>query len=148
MKVLLAASEVAGFAKTGGLADVVGSLPLALTRRGHECAVILPLYRSALETVPTPEPTEHVLRIPVGNKEVAGRLWRSTLRDSEVPVFLVGQPDYFERDDPARGRGLYQMTTSQGEKRDYPDNCARFVFFCRAVLEAICLLDYWPDVLH
>ena len=46
-KVLLAASEVVGFAKTGGLADVTGSLPRALARRGHTCAVIMPLYRCA-----------------------------------------------------------------------------------------------------
>ena len=44
--ILIAASEVIGFAKTGGLADVSGYLPLALRRRGHPVAVIMPLYRS------------------------------------------------------------------------------------------------------
>src|SRR6516164_5390138 len=100
MKVLLAASEVAGFAKTGGLADVVGSLPRALARRGHDCAVILPLYRCA-RTGPIPvEPTEHYFTAPVGKRNVQGRLWRSRLPNSSVPVYLVEQSNYFERDDP------------------------------------------------
>src|SRR6266545_5934206 len=59
VKLLLAASEVVGFAKTGGLADVAGSLPRTLARRGHDCAVLMPLYRGArLGRVPV-TPTEH-----------------------------------------------------------------------------------------
>jgi starch synthase len=145
--VLLAASEVVGFAKTGGLADVAGFLPPALARRGLEVAVILPLYRCARAAPAAPEPTEYVFHVPVGPRTVAGRLWRSTLPDCGVPVYLVEQADYFERDDPALGRGLYQFTHGGG-LRDYPDNCERFVFFCRAVLEALRALDWWPDVLH
>jgi starch synthase len=148
MKVLLAASEVVGFAKTGGLADVAGSLPRALARRGHECAVILPLYASACRAQVAPQPTEHTFTVVIGARSVSGRLWRSTLPGSTIPVYLVGQAAYFERDDPAQGRGLYQWTTPRGDKQDYPDNCERFVFFCRAVLEALRLLDFWPDVLH
>ncbi|TMQ32072.1 MAG: hypothetical protein E6K70_20530, partial [Planctomycetota bacterium] len=60
----------------------------------------------------------------------------------------VEQPAYFERDNPAQGPGLYQLTLPGGQKRDYPDNCERFIFFGRAILEAIRLLDYWPSVLH
>lgn len=147
-KLLFAASEVVGFAKTGGLADVAGSLPRALARRGHSCAVILPLYRSVrLGPLPV-SPTGHTLNIPIGTRTVSGRLWQSTLPDSDVPVFLVEQPDYYERDDPTQGRGLYHFTLPDGQKRDYPDNCERYTFFCRAVLEAIRLLDFWPDVLH
>jgi starch synthase len=152
MKVLLAASEVAGFAKTGGLADVAAALPLALARRGHECAVLLPLYRGTRSAAPL-TPTPHTFKVPVGNQPVAGRLWRSRLptssaEDPVVPVYLVEQPGYFERDDPAAGRGLYTMTGAGGRPADYPDNCERFAFFCRAVLEAPRLLDFWPDVLH
>jgi starch synthase len=148
MKVLLAASEVAGFAKTGGLADVAGSLPRALARRGHDCAVLLPLYRCACTGKVPLERTELTFSVPIGARAVPGRLWRATLPGSDVPVYLVEQPDYFERDDPAQGRGLYQFTLPNGQKRDYPDNCERYLFFCRAVLEALPLLNYWPDVLH
>jgi starch synthase len=142
------ASEVAGFAKTGGLADVAGSLPRALVERGHRGAVFLPLYR-AVRTGPQPiEPTGLNLSVPLGNRLVSGSLWRATLPDSTVPVYLVEQPGYYERDNPALGQGLYQFTLLEGGRRDYPDNCERFVFFCQAVLEALHLLEFWPDVLH
>jgi starch synthase len=147
-RVLLAASEVVGFAKTGGLADVAGSLPRALARHGCECAVILPLYHCVRNGRIPLSPTGLGLSVPIGSRTVTGSLWRAALPESDVPVYLIEQADYFERDDPAHGRGLYQFTLPGGQKRDYPDNCERFIFFCRAVLESIRLLDFWPDVLH
>src|SRR5689334_10730415 len=108
MKVLMAAPEVVGFAKTGGLADVAGSLPRALADLGHECAVWLPLYRCARAADPPPRPTDHTFSVPVGPRQYAARLWQTTLPDSAVPVYLVEQPELFDRDDPAQGRGLYQ----------------------------------------
>ena len=145
LNILVAASEVVGFAKTGGLADVAGSLPTALARRGHRCAVILPLHRSARAASPTP--TEHTFTVPIGDRTVAGRLWRSSL-PGDVPVFLIEQDDYFDRDDPTVARGIYQFMASDGTRKDYLDNCERFVFFNRAVLEVMPHLDSWPDVLH
>ncbi len=148
MKVLLAASEVAGFAKTGGLADVAASLPQALARMGHECAVLLPFYHCTRKATPL-ERTDLAFDVPVAARRVPGRLWRSQLPgDPPVPVYLVEQPAYFDRDDPRMGQGIYQFTLPNGQKADYPDNCERFVFFCRAVLEAVRLLDFRPDVLH
>jgi starch synthase len=147
-RILLAAPEVLGFAKTGGLADVAAALPRALARRGLDCAIVLPLYRCA-RTGPIPvEPTPHRFAVPVGGRAVPGRLWQGRLPGSSVPVYLVEQPDYFDRDDLAEGRGLYQHTLPDGHKRDYPDNCERFIFFCRAVLEAVRLLGFRFDVLH
>jgi len=148
MRILYAASEVAGFAKTGGLADVLASLPSALAQRGHECALILPLYRAIRAGKAPLAPTRLTFTVPLGGRTIEGSLWRSTLPDADVPVYLVEQADFFERDDPASGRGIYQLTLPDGSKRDYPDNSARFVFFCRAVLEAVRLLDFWPDILH
>src|SRR5437763_3178608 len=107
LRVLFAASEVVGFAKTGGLADVAGSLPRALRERGHAVAVILPLYRAIRQRHPV-TPTEIIFTIPLGHRFLPGRLWRTTLPDSDVPAYLVEQPELFERDDPAEGRGLYQ----------------------------------------
>jgi starch synthase len=148
MRCLYVASEVAGFAKTGGLADVAGALPLALAERGHECAVIMPLYR-CIRNGPHPLTTPGLnFGIPIGNRLVRGSLLTSMLPGSRVPLILVEQPDYFERDDPATGAGLYQYTRPNGIRADYGDNCERFVFFNQAVLEAIRLLDFWPDVLH
>jgi starch synthase len=148
MKLLMAASEVLGFAKTGGLADVAGSLPRALAELGHECVAFLPLYRSARDAANTPRATEHSFSVPVGPRQYAARLWRSSLPGSEVPVYLIEQSDFFDRDDPKLGRGLYQFTTPEGQKRDYSDNCSRFIFFSRAVLEALPLIGFWPEILH
>ncbi len=148
LTIVHAASEVVGFAKTGGLADVVGSLPPALARRGHRCLVFLPLYRSARAAPHPLTDTGLTFSVPLRGRPVTGRLYRSALPDADVPVYLVDQPYYFERDDPARGSGLYQYTLPSGQKSDYPDNCERFGFFCRAVLEALPLLGCWPDVLH
>ncbi len=147
MKCLYVASEVTGFAKTGGLADVAAALPPALARLGVDCAIMMPLYGCIRRGPVALEPTEHRFDVPIGDTPVPARIWRARLPDSQVPVFLIEQADYFERVDPAAGKGLYQQTTPAGLK-DYPDNCARFGFFSRAVLEALPRLGYWPDLLH
>src|SRR6185369_13429728 len=54
---------------------------------------------------------------------------------------------FFERDDPSAGRGLYQYS-EHGGKRDYPDNGERYLYFCRAVLEMLPALNFWPDIIH
>lgn len=148
LDVLVAASEVVGFAKTGGLADVAGSLPRALARRGHRCRIILPLYRAVRERGVALQCAGHPFTVPVGGGSVTGRLKMTRWTDPDVTIYFVEQPDYFERDDPKRGTGLYHLTAPDGTRRDYPDNCERFVFFSRAVLESCRLLDWWPDVLH
>jgi starch synthase len=125
--ILLASSEVVGFAKTGGLADVAGYLPLALARRGHPVAVIMPLYRSVRNGKQPIRPTEQILGVPVGRTIIPARLWRSELPDSDVPVFLVENADFFERDDPARGLGIYQRTHPTAASR--LSDTARFTFF-------------------
>jgi starch synthase len=148
MNVLVAASEVVGFAKTGGLADVAGSLPRALEERGHHCVVFLPLYRCSREAQNPPEATDLTVTVPVGGRLVKGQLWRSSLPGSNVTVYLVEQPEYYDRDDPSQGQGLYQYTLTDGSKRDFSDNASRFIFFSRAVLEALPLINFWPEVLQ
>src|SRR5262245_58515989 len=106
MGIVHVASEVVGFSKTGGLADVAGSLPRALARRGHECAVVTPLYRGTRAGKIPLAQTDVTFTVPVGARSVAGKLWKATLPDSSVPVYLIEQADYFERDDPAQVRGL------------------------------------------
>ena len=137
MKILVATSEAVPFAKTGGLADVCGALPIEIARLGHEISVIMPAYRQVYEAGLTIEPTDVQFSIPIGRRMVPGSLARTYLPGSHVPVYLVEQPDYYHRD------GLYQ----QGSE-DYRDNCERFVFFCRAVMESVRLLDLQLDVLH
>lgn len=137
MKILIATSEAVPFAKTGGLADVCGALPVQLEKLGHEPVLFLPAYRQAWSCGIPVEPTGVEFVIPIGSKSVRGSFLKSQLPNSSVPVYLVQQDEYFDRP------GLYQ----EGE-RDYKDNCERFVFFNRAVMEAIRLLDLDVDVLH
>jgi starch synthase len=116
MKILLAASEVAPFAKTGGLADVAGSLPGALHRLGHDVRLFMPLYRTvrAKDFDLCPLDVEPV-------EEIAGvvrraRVWQGRL--SGMPVYFLQQDHYFDRE------GLYG--TPRG---DFSDNAERFGFF-------------------
>jgi starch synthase len=148
MRCLYVASEVSGLAKTGGLADVAAALPQALAERGHDSAILMPLYRCVRQGPHPLTPTGLTFNIPMGKRLIPGSLWKTALPDSPVPVYLVENPGYFERDDASTGRGLYQLTRPDGTRGDYQDNCERFVFFCQATLEAIRLLDFWPDALH
>ena len=137
MNILMVASEAIPFAKTGGLADVVGALPIELSRLGHRVTVMIPAYRQTREANEAIESTEIRLDIPIGNKIVSGGLLRSQLPGSNVPVYLVQQDEYFDRPE------LYRQ-----EGEDYRDNCERFVFFNRAVMESIRLLDLSPNIIH
>ena len=112
------------------MGDVCGSLPLELAKLGHEPVVILPAFRQALNCGRPIEPTGVRFEVPIGRKTVSGTFLRSTLPGDKVPVYLVQQPQYYDRPELYRENG-----------HDYKDNCERFVFFCRAVLEAIRLLD-------
>ncbi|MCA9177677.1 MAG: glycogen synthase GlgA [Planctomycetales bacterium] len=136
MKILLATSEVVPLAKTGGLADVCGALPVALQQEGHQPTVIMPAYRQALESGLPIEQLDLRFDVPIGGKTVSGEVYRTELADG-IPVILVGQSSYFDRN---------QLYREDGE--DYPDNCERFVFFSRAVMELIRLLELKPDIVH
>jgi len=137
VNILLATSEAVPFAKTGGLADVCGALPIELARLGHRPAVILPAYRKVRYCGMSIEPLGIDFIVPIGSKMVTGHLLRSSMPGCDVPVYLVQQDQYFDRD---------QLYGADG--KDYIDNCERFVFFCRAVLESIRLLDLPVEVIH
>ncbi|MDY3557075.1 glycogen synthase GlgA [Gemmata sp. JC717] len=147
LRVLVAASEVVGFAKTGGLADVAGALPAALARRGNTASVVMPFYNAVKRSGHPIERTGIVLPVPMGDRVLACRVYRSFLPNTSVPVFLIEHAPYFERDDPKTGRGLYQEQ-GWGGKQDYGDNGVRFVFFCRAVMELVPHIGFAPDVIH
>ncbi|MCC7474741.1 MAG: glycogen synthase GlgA [Pirellulales bacterium] len=137
MKILFTTTEVVPFCKTGGLGDVCGSLPQELARQGHEPVVILPAFRQALNSGRPIEPTGIRFEIPIGRKLMAGTLLRSSLPGDQVPVYLVHQPHYYDRPELYRENG-----------HDYKDNCERFVFFCRAALDAIKLLNLGTELVH
>ncbi|MDO4574512.1 MAG: glycogen synthase GlgA [Planctomycetia bacterium] len=135
MKILIATSEAAPLAKTGGLADVCGALPKALAARGHEVSVIMPAYR-ATRKYPS-EPTGVAFCVKIAGREVWGTYRKCVIPQIGVPVYLVEHDHYYDRS------GLY----NEGNQ-DYGDNCERFVFFAHAVLQAVKLLGLRPDVIH
>jgi starch synthase len=137
LEIVVVASEAVPFAKTGGLADVAGALPPALERLGHRVSLILPCHRKVWSAGRPIRATGLTLRVPVGVKVYDADLYVSDLPHSDVAVYLIDQPSFFDRD------GLYQR-----DGQDYGDNCERFIFFSRATLEAIRLLNHRPDILH
>jgi starch synthase len=136
MRILLAASEAAPFAKTGGLGDVCGALPRALARLGHEVALFMPYYRQVAAGAFR---TQQVARmfVPLGGGRAEACVLRAEMPGSPVSVYFVARDEFFSRP------GLY----NSGGK-DYWDNCERFAFFCRAVCEAARELELAPDVFH
>jgi starch synthase len=92
MKVLFISPEAVPFAKTGGLADVAGSLPVALKRLGVEVHLALPFYRVVREGNPDPSLLLKDLTVPLGKKELAARVWGFST-NAEVPVYLIERED-------------------------------------------------------
>jgi starch synthase len=117
--------EIAPFAKTGGLADVVGTLSLALEKCGHEVSLIMPAYRCALNQGFDFKETALQPVVPIGESLETASVLKTRLSEN-ISVFLVRADRYFDRDD------LYG--TAEG---DFPDNAQRFVFFSRAALEIL-----------
>lgn len=130
IKVLLVAAEAAPFVKTGGLGDVVGTLPKELRRQGVDARVIIPKYGNIDEGFRRRMTGQAVLNVPVG--------WRNQycgiemLEYEDVPFYFVDNEYYFKRS------GMY----------GYFDEAERYAFFCRAVLAALPHIDFVPHILH
>ncbi len=136
MKILLVASEMAPYAKTGGLGDVVGGLSSALRERGHEVTCCLPYYRSVPKFAPGAKPIGLTLSIPLGSRAVTGDVLEWTQADG-VRVLFIRRDEFFDRSE------LYNTSV-----RDYEDNAERFLFFSKAVVELIGYTRFRPDVVH
>jgi starch synthase len=136
LRVVTVASEVVPFAKTGGLADVTGALPLALARLGHRVSVIMPRYPTVEHGVRSLEKVHQGLAVPMGSQTEYGAVWSARLAP-RIPVYFIEHPGYFARE------ALY--TTADG---DYPDNAERFAFFAKAALETCRALNLQPDIVH
>jgi starch synthase len=136
MNILTAATEAAGIAKAGGLADVISSLNKEWSKLGHNNIIILPKYRHLECEENNFKPTDITLIVPMGNWTEFARLWQGTLPDTNIPVYLIEHNVYFDRN------GIY------GESKEYTDNDRRFIFFSRAVMETCKALNFKPDVIH
>ncbi len=131
LKILFVAPECVPFAKTGGLADVVGALPKALVARGHQVSVVLPRYRG-IEPGPVVVPA---MSIPMGRGLLFPDIQDGRTLDG-VRHFFVDHPPYYDR------KTLYGENSN-----DYPDNAERFGLLARAVLEFSKRAGP-PDVIH
>ena len=130
MRILLASSEVHPYSKTGGLADMVGSLAKTLARTGHRVGVVTPLYAGIRERFPDLKQLDLPLDFPLGPRNVRGEIW-SLEPIPGLTVYFVDQPAFYER------AGLYQE-----EGIDYPDNAERFIFFSKAAAHLALHLDW------
>ncbi|WP_297565292.1 glycogen synthase GlgA [uncultured Faecalibaculum sp.] len=128
--VLMCASEGLPFVKTGGLADVIGSLPAALADQGNEVKVVLPLYRKIAEKYMNDLHFCCEYTVSINYHEVPVRIWSTMV--GPVAFFFVQHQGYFERD------SLY----------GYDDDGERFAYFQKAVIEMLNQLNYWPNIVH
>ena len=136
LRILFLSSEVTPFAKTGGLADVAGSLPDALKRQGADVSIALPLYRVTREGDFSMQPLLSGLQVSLGSATLTGNVLQAKTR-AGVPVYLFEREDLFDRPN------LY--ATSEG---DYYDNLERFVYFNRAALIFLKHMGSPIDVIH
>lgn len=138
MKILFAASEAHPLIKTGGLADVAGSLPIALSEMGHDVKLVIPAYQSVL-SLPN---LETVADFKVQGYQHEIRLLKTQLPGSKVTVYLVDSPENFDRP------GM-PYTTPDGY--DWLDNANRFATFCKVIAQIAMdrVNHHWvPDVIH
>ncbi|HQD40712.1 MAG TPA: glycogen synthase GlgA [Bacillota bacterium] len=132
-RVLIVSPEVVPFAKTGGLADVAGSLPKALAMHGNDVRVVLPRYRGI-----EPERTVGDFPVMVGDRKETAILREGSImarlneEEKRVPVYFIDNYHYFDRDN------IY----------GYYDEAERYAFFSKAVLAMLRFLNWRPEIIH
>ena len=136
MKIMMVASECVPFAKTGGLADVVGSVPRALQTLGHEVIVVMPKYASIDVDQYAITPFFQQMCVWMGNTEEWCAV-QSTTKDG-VPIYFIESQKYFDRP------GLYY----DADFNDYGDNPRRFAFLTRAALQFCRDTGFDADIVH
>lgn len=136
MKIVFTSSEVTPFAKTGGLGDVVGALPKALAKVGVECFIILPKYKCVDAEKFKLVKSEKRIVVHMAGRHVDAEIFTTTLYGN-IPVYFVGNVDYFDRD------GIYE---AEGEP--FHDNAERFGFFSKVCLKLLKEFDIRCDIIH
>src|SRR5436305_14641053 len=119
LKILMLASECVPFVKTGGMADVVGSLPIALAKLGVDVRVAMPHYSVIDSRQFALQPLLPAFHVPLDGHSDDASILQATIGAGSVPVYFVDNPRLYARD------GVYM----------YPDDAERFMFVCRAALD-------------
>jgi starch synthase len=136
LRIAMIASECVPYSKTGGLADVVGALPVVLSNLGHEVIVIIPKYSFVDYIRYGLQPFISTLGVWMGNIEE----WCSVHKceNDGVPVYFIESNKYFDR------WGLYH----DADFNDYQDNPRRFGLLTRAGLQLCRNMGFSPDIVH
>lgn len=135
-RILMVATEAVPFAKEGGVADVIGSLPKDLAALGHDVRVFLPRYGTIDLKRWGAQQCGVERTIVLGETHQHTRIWQAPLPDSPVQVYLLDNDALF-----GRHKRLYLGQDQRDEQR-------RFILFCRGLLEALPELGFAPDVFH
>jgi starch synthase len=135
-RVFFLSPEMTPFAKTGGLADVAGSLPKALKAMGCDIRVAIPYYRMVKEGDFKVKPLFGDMEIPLFGDTLRDEICFSEA-DGGIPLYFIKKDEYFDR--------KYLYGTPKG---DYFDNVERFVYFSRMALLLCKRLDFQPHVFH
>ena len=135
MKLLLAASELHPFSKSGGLADMVGALAKTLASEGHQVGVVTPLYRGIQKKFPEIRRMDWHLDLPLGDKRVTGGVWVLEPADN-LTIYFIDQPHYYDR------AGLYVGDW------DWTENAERFLFLAKATANLARYLPWQPEIVH
>ncbi|WP_028987517.1 glycogen synthase GlgA [Thermicanus aegyptius] len=133
MKVLFAAAECTPFVKTGGLGEVIGSLPKELKKNGVDARVILPKYGAIGEDFRKQMRLLREFTVPLSWRQQYGGIYE--LVWNGIPYYFIDNEYYFKRD------AIYGFGGAMDEGE-------RFAYFSKAVLESILHLDWTPDLLH
>jgi starch synthase len=135
MKICFVTSECYPFVKTGGLADVSGSLPAALSDLGEDIKIFLPLYSLIDRAKYNIRKTDNIINVPVnlGDIEYTFDLWYSKLPDTKIDVFFIDCPEFFKREK------IYTNDKDEAE---------RFILFQNAVIISLQYLQWSPDIIH
>lgn len=145
MKIAIAASEAIPFSKTGGLADVAGTLFREYLKMGYDAYLFIPLYRKTFQNYGADiEEASIELDISLGKDTKRCKVYRYAKDDYpkskkkfKVNIFFIGNEEFFDREE------LYEEWFGE-----YPDNAARFAFFCKSILELIQTLGLKFDIIH
>lgn len=138
MRILIATSEAVPFIKTGGLADVAGTLANEYRKMGMEASLILPFYRKIKKAAKDfgIKPLGKEITVRLGDHIEKGKIWEGKTAEG-APAYFIDNNKFYNRDE------LYG--TPDG---DFPDNSSRFIFYDRAVLEILEALNLNFDVIH
>ncbi|MEN8106799.1 MAG: glycogen synthase GlgA [Pseudomonadota bacterium] len=139
MKILFASSEAHPLIKTGGLADVAGSLPRAILSQRQDIRVIIPAYRQVLQRANNLHLVAYLELDPLSDPV---RILSGRLPGGNVKLLLVDSPAHFDRSGNPYTRR---------DGTEWPDNAERFTVFCKAI-HAIAMnaagLNWQPDIVH